>query len=249
MKEQTEEGTNLNEGPVFLPQTEPERSIKIPRFFWGMIAGVLILAVGFFGIRKFFTYSSTEVNTKIVMTAIESCGEMTTLRSYFEAVADKKDDKWFGRWRKFVIIFTGMVDVGFDMTRAKAEVFEAEKRIEITLPHCTVQRVWVNHESGDKRGIRVYDEQRGLFSANFTLEEQNEIVAKALEDIRAKASIDWDMILRAEDNAANLYKNFLKAFNYDVNVTFTNDESKLSTPPDLRSDRMKGGGAFVVHTQ
>ena len=57
------------------------------------------------------------------------------------------------------------------------------------------------------------------------------------------------MILRAEDNAANLYKNFLKSFNYEVNVTFTNDEERLSTPSDVRSDRMKGGGAFIVHTR
>lgn len=223
-------------------------STKHKKIICAVIAGVIILITGYAVFRSLLMYSSTQVNMKIIATAIESCAEMTTLRSYFEAVADRQDDKWFGRWRKFVIIFTGMVDVGFDMSKARAEIFEQEKRIEITLPHCKVQRVWVNHESSDK-GIRVYDQQGGWFSANFTLEEQNELLSNALEDIRAKASIDWDMILRAEDNAANLYKNFLKSFNYEVNVTFTNDESRLSAPPDVRSDRMKGGGAFIVHTR
>ncbi|MBQ3397142.1 MAG: DUF4230 domain-containing protein [Synergistaceae bacterium] len=221
---------------------------KHKKIICAVIAGVIILITGYAVLRSLLMYSGTQVNMKIIATAIESCAEMTTLRSYFEAVADRQDDKWFGRWRKFVIIFTGMVDVGFDMSKARAEIFEQEKRIEITLPHCKVQRVWVNHESNDK-GIRVYDQQGGWFSANFTLEEQNELLSRALEDIRAKASIDWDMILRAEDNAANLYKNFLKSFNYEVNVTFTNDEERLSAPPDVRSDRMKGGGAFIVHTK
>ena len=221
---------------------------KHRKIICAVIAGVIILITGYAVLRSLLMYSGTQMNMKIIATAIESCAEMTTLRSYFEAVADRQDDKWFGRWRKFVIIFTGMVDVGFDMSKARAEIFEQEKRIEITLPHCKVQRVWVNHESSDK-GIRVYDQQGGWFSANFTLEEQNELLSNALEDIRAKASIDWDMILRAEDNAANLYKNFLKSFNYEVNVTFTNDEERLSAPPDVRSDRMKGGGAFVVHTR
>ena len=105
------------------PQPEPQPKRK-GHFLHGMIfSAVLILAcwIGF----KFWWNSKPvkSVNIGIIRSAIENCGEMTTLRSYFEAVADYKEEGSFGRWRKFAVIFRGTVDCGFDMRRARIEVF------------------------------------------------------------------------------------------------------------------------------
>ena len=44
-----------------------------------------------------------------------------------------------------------------------------------------------------------------------------------------------------------LYMDFLKSFNYDVKVVFTDDNSELSVPAGNRADTMKGGGVLIVH--
>ena len=230
------------------PRPEPQPKRK-GHFLRGMIfALVLILScwIGF----KFWGNSKPvkSVNIGIIRSAIENCGEMTTLRSYFEAVADHNEDASFGRWRKFAVIFRGTVDCGFDMRRARIEVFEDKKEAKVNLPHCEIQRVWVNLESGDKGGIKVYDQQGGWFSHVFTIEEQNAIISDSLKNIRQRAYDEWDIVRHAEDNAAKLYKSFLAPFNYDVSVIFTDDESKLGIPEDSRADTMKGGGALIVHT-
>ena len=164
-------------------------------------------------------------------------------------MADREEKSWLlGRSRKFAIIFRGTVDCGFDMRRARITVFEGKKRVEVNFAHCEIQRVWLNLESGDRAGIKVYDQQAGIFAPNLTLDEQNEVVAASLQKIRQKAYQDWDVILKAEDNAVKLYKSFLALFNYTVSVVFTDDDSKLGVPSDERSDTMKGGGALIIHT-
>ena len=84
--------------------------------------------------------------------------------------------------------------------------------------HCEIQRVWLNLESGDRAGIKVYDQQAGIFAPNLTLDEQNEVVAESLQKIRQKAYQDWDVILKA------------------------------GVPSDERSDTMNGGGALIIYT-
>ena len=104
-------------------------------------------------------------------------------------MADREEKSWLlGRSRKFAIIFRGTVDCGFDMRRARITVFKCEKRVEVNLPHCEIQRVWLNLESGDRAGI---------FAPNLTLDEQNEVVAASLQKIRQKAYQNWDVILKA----------------------------------------------------
>ena len=139
--------------------------------------------------------------------------------------------------KKFAVIFGGTVDCGFDMRKAKAEVFEEERRIEITLPHCRVLRPNI-----DVKSIRVYDEK-----GRVSLTLQNEIIASSTEKIEQRAADEWNVLVRAEDNAVKLYKDFLKSFNYDVKVVFTDDNSELSVPTGNRADTMKGGGVLIVH--
>ena len=227
-----------------------EIRVKRSGYFWhGVITAIIIIAAGYFGVRFMMrSLYSRNMGLGVVQSAIENCGEMTTLRAYFEAIADSDEKGIFMTWRKFAIIFRGTVDCGFDMRKARVELFEAEKRVEVNLPHCQIQRVWINLESGDKGGIKVYDQQGGWFASPLTLEEQNEIVSKSLKSIRERAYDEWDIILRAEENAAKLYKNFLAPFNYNVSVIFTDDESKLGVPDNMRADTMKGGGALIVHT-
>ena len=201
--------------------------------------------------------SGVTIGSSVVVKALESCGEMTTLKSYFESVADmnKENDTLLGgmisipgTWRKFIVIFQGIADCGFDMRRAKAEIFENAKRIEITLPHAKILRVWIDLENNAETGrknIRVHSQDGGWFSQNLTLEEQNAVVSEALKNIRQKAESEWDILSKAEDNAASFYKNFLGSLGYEISVIFTDDEEKLNVPAGVKADTMKGGGVVI----
>ncbi len=225
----------------------------------GAVAAMAVLIWMFSSFHSLFQVTQS-TNIDIIITAVEACGEMTTHRAYFETVADKKEDGWFGRWRRFVIIFGGTVDCGFDMRKAKVDIFDEDdknedgtkkRRIVVTLPHCRVLRTHVDLEKDDKTGkssIRIYDQDGGLFSKTLTLEEQNEVVAEALEKLREKAVRDWQALQAAEKNAIELYQNFLRPFNCDVSVIFTNDPKKLAAPSGSNVRSSKNGGVLVLHT-
>lgn len=218
---------------------------------------ILVIMALSWAVYYLVKHPRTTTNFSIVMSAIESCAEMTTLKTYFESVADMNQDNDTifgvsipGTWRKFIIIFSGIADCGFDMRRAKAEIFEARRRIEITLPHAEILRVWIdleNNDSSERKSLRVHSQDGGWFSKTLTIEEQNTFVSKALKNIREKAKTDWRILLEAEKNASSFYKNFLGSLGYEVAVFFTNDPEKLNVPSGVKADTMKGGGVVVFH--
>lgn len=232
---------------------------KLIIFGMGIIS-VLVVLVGILWSTHSLFVVNDITNIDVIVTAVEACGEVTTYRAYFESVADKKEDGWFGRWRQFVIIFGGTVDCGFEMQKAKIDIFdekvndsnEKKRKVIVTLPHCKVLRTHVdleNDKKNSKKAIRIYDQQGGWFSSALTLEEQNEVVAEALKQIRNKAIGDWNVIGAAEKNAREMYKRFLEPFNCEVVVRFTNNPKELSVPSGNNFRHSKSGGVIVFHDQ
>lgn len=219
-----------------------------------IIAGVIVivLLLGYTSVKSFLAKTST-TNIDIVA-AFESCGEMTTYRAFFETVADKKEDGWFGRWRKFIVIFNGTLECGFDFQKANLEkisdpVDGKKGKINIYLPHCEVLGVNVlfeNDERTGKKGMRIYDQQGGWFSAALTLEDQNEVVKEALKTVREKAVTEWKILRTAENNAVKLMKEFFAPLGYEVNITITSDVRLLRQPEKEQS--AKAGGVSEIHT-
>ena len=228
----------------------------------GVVVALAVLVWMFASVTSLFQVNDI-TNIDVIITAVEACGEVTTHRAYFESVADRKEDGWFGRWRQFVIIFGGTVDCGFDMQKAKIDIFEGKnennnnnnekkRKIIVTLPHCKVLRIHVdleNNNETDKKSIRIYDQKGGLFSSSLTLEEQNEVVSEALKQIRKKAVSDWNVLQAAEKNAIELYEKFLKPFNCEVIVRFTDNEQELAAPLGNNVRTSKSGGILVLHDE
>ena len=213
---------------------------------------VIVILLGYTSAKYFFVKTST---TNIdILAAFESCGEMTTYRAFFETVADKKEDGWFGRWRKFIVIFNGTIECGFDFKKANLETISnpadgKKGKINIYLPHCEILGVNVlfeNDERTGKKGMRIYDQQGGWFSAALTLEDQNEVVKEALKTVREKAVTEWKILRTAENNAVKLMKEFFAPLGYEVNITITNDVKKLRQPEKEQS--IKAGGITEIHT-
>ncbi|MBQ7155130.1 MAG: DUF4230 domain-containing protein [Synergistaceae bacterium] len=231
---------------LFVDPGLPER----PDHFWhGVVAATVLIFMGWLCTKFMFEITNAGgVNLSMIRSAIENCGEVISTRSFFESVADSRENSRAGRSRNFLIIFDGTVECGFDVRKLRAEVFEAERRVEITLPHCVIQRVGVNFERGNKSGFKVYDLQEGRGSTkSITPAEQNKLISSSLNSVRKRAREDWGITSMVEENAAKLYRNFLSPFNYSVDVKFTNDAGKLGVPKGTSADIMKGGGALIVH--
>ena len=139
------------------------------------VTGVFSLFGAAGGLFSGLGQPKVKANLNTVITAMKACAELTTYRTYFEAVEDHKEEsKIPGRSRKILMIFGGTVDYGLDMSRVKMEIFEAEKKINIILPHCKIQRVYLEHEeSRDIRSVRVYHEETGALVSHFDAGEQN----------------------------------------------------------------------------
>ena len=188
-------------------------------------------------------------NLDAVITAAQACGELTTYKAYFEAVADHEEDsKIPGMSRKILIIFGGTVDCGLDMRRANIEIFSEDKKITITLPHCVIQRVHVEHESDDKQSVRVYDEKVGMFASHFSADEQNIIINRAATRIRRKTETSSNILTQAEKSARDLFINFLRPLGYKTTVEFTDDPVRLKPSEDGERIPMNSGGVIIVHS-
>ena len=224
-----------------------------------LCAGILAAVLGVWGIFSMFG-SAGELfsrlaqprisdNLNTVVTAVKACGELTTYKAYFEAVADHKEESRIpGRSRKILIIFGGTVDCGLDMKRANMEIFEAEKKINIILPHCIIQRVYVEHEeSRDIPSVRVYHEEVGTLVSHFSAGEQNKILGQAVRRIREKHQSGTDILLQAEKSARDLFTNFLSPFGYKTTVEFTDDPERLKPSDSGERIQMNSGGIIIVH--
>ena len=104
------------------------------------------------------------------------------------------------------LLLSAVVLVQFCFLLPKIFKLLAGVLVEVNLLHCEIQRVWLNLESGDRAGIKVYDQQAGIFAPNLTLDEQNEVVAESLQKIKQKAYHDWDVILKVEKRSYPLRK-------------------------------------------
>lgn len=213
------------------------------------VTGVFSLFGSAGGLFRGWGQPRISANLNTVVTAVKACGELTTYKAYFEAVADHKEESRIpGRSRKILIIFGGTVDCGLDMKRANMEIFEAEKKINIILPHCIIQRVYVEHEeSRDITSVRVYHEEVGTLVSHFSAGEQNKILGQAVTRIREKHESGTDILLQAEKSARDLFTNFLSPFGYKVTVEFTDDPERLKPSDSGERIQMNSGGIIIIH--
>ena len=226
-------------------------AVKAIVFVIGLVAVLVTIFWRSPSVSSWFTSQPNfSSDISVVVTAVQACGELTTYKSYFEAIAEKVEpSNWPGKTRKILMVYGGTVDCGIDMRRANAEIFEAERRIRIVLPHCTVQRVYVAHDqSSDIKPVRVYHEEVGTLASHFNAGEQSDILNEATTRIRYESTKNAGILLQAEKSARDLFINFLTPLGYKVEVEFTDDEEKLKPSSDGERLSMGNGGVLVVHS-
>ena len=216
-------------------------------FLRGMLTGAAIVIALWICVNFWRVPSGQDTaSLDVLKSAIEKCGELTKFRLYFESLADYRQSGRTGRPENFAVMVNGRVEGGFDMSKARVEVFESERRIEVTLPHGRIERTLVNLAKGGGGGFRVYNQQGQLGTRTFSAKERSEIISVSMREIRRRASGEWGIVNKMEENASKVYNVMLGALSCDVSVTFTNEPEKLGMPEGVSGDVMKGGGAFIV---
>ena len=182
----------------------------------------------------------------VLKSAVEKCVELTKFSLYFESLADYRQTGRTGKPGNFAVMVNGRVEGGFDMSKARVEVFAEGRRVEVTLPHGRIERTLVNLAKGGGGGLRVYNQQGELGTRTFSAKERSEIISVSMREIRRRASGEWGIVNKMEENASKVYSVMLGALSCDVSVTFTSESGKLGMPEGVSGDVMKGGGAFIV---
>lgn len=216
-------------------------------FLRGMVAGAAMMIALWFGVNFYRVPSGGESERlEVLKSAVEMCVELTKFHSNFESIVDYRPANQRGQPKNVAFMVNGSVESGFDMRKARVEVFTGERRVEVTLPLGRIERTMLHLVKGSNGGVKVYDQRGELSTKAFSAKEQSEMMSSAMRVVRSRASGEWGIVSRAEENAAKVYRVMLGALSCDVRVSFTNEATKLGMPEGVSGDVMNGGGAFIV---
>jgi hypothetical protein len=114
-----------------------------------------------------------------------------------------------GSTKRTLLVITGRVSAGINLTRAQAEVDQAKKLITVTLPAAEIISV-------DVTNVTTYDERAGLWNP-FTTDDRDEIRRR----IRAQlvtAAEQSGILTHANQAAEKALKDFLSRDGYTVEI-------------------------------
>lgn len=169
------------------------------------------------------------VRSSALLTAVKKVNEMVTLRSYFQHVIEdtqKTDLIIMSSDSKLLMVCKGEIICHFDMSKAKINLNEENKHVNIKMYNCELQTII------DTKNVRVYDSTRGVFDFiadtltfknTYDFNNVRDILEKERPAITEEAKNEWHLIEKAKDNARQILKNLVNTFGYTAEVSFNDD--------------------------
>lgn len=168
-----------------------------------------------------------------VMKAIESAGELTTTKYYYQSIERYEDHKEvFGKKLPFtteesLYTYDGVINAGVDISKSKCSVDEASKKIEIKLPKPQI----LSHEI-DQNSFKFYDVKDAVFNETdldkFT--GQTAVLKEAKEEELLKDDEFNETVI---SNAETTLKGFLtfsqEMKDYDVIFSIDEDDNSATS--------------------
>ena len=106
-----------------------------------------------------------EVTSDIVKEQLVSVKELTTLKyRYTNVVSFENDNEFYGMkipftTKKFIISYDGEVSAGIDLDKAKVDINDEKKAINISLPQAKI----LSHQI-DEDSLTIFDEKESIFN-------------------------------------------------------------------------------------
>ena len=139
---------------------------KAKKIILGLLALIVIIfASYFFGMKNKLSKSETKVSSEIIKNQILSVKELTTLKYKYTNVGSfENQQEFYGikmpfTQKKFIISYDGEVNAGINLDEAQVSLNEADKKINIQVPHAQI----LNHVI-DEDSLTIFDEKNSIFN-------------------------------------------------------------------------------------
>lgn len=139
---------------------------KAKKMFFGLLALIVIIFGSYFiGMKGGLLKTETKVSSDIIKNQILSVEELTTLKYKYTNVGSfENQQEFYGMklpftQKKFIISYDGEVNAGINLEEAKVSLNEADKKINIQIPHAVI----LNHVI-DEDSLTIFDEKNSIFN-------------------------------------------------------------------------------------
>lgn len=139
---------------------------KAKKMFFGLLALIVIIFGSYFiGMKGGLLKTETKVSSDIIKNQILSVKELTTLKYKYTNVGSfENQQEFYGMklpftQKKFIISYDGEVNAGINLEEAKVSLNEADKKINIQIPHAVI----LNHVI-DEDSLTIFDEKNSIFN-------------------------------------------------------------------------------------
>ena len=173
---------------------------------------VVVVLVAAFAIRNltFLTRSSAPVVThEVVVERLREVAKLVASELTLRDVITYEQSR-LGSTKRTLLVATGRVSAGINLTRAVVNIDQAKRVIIVTLPPAEIIGV-------DVTNVTTYDERAGLWNP-FTTDDRDEIRRR----IRAQlvtAAQQSGILAHANQSAESALRNFLARDGYTVQIT------------------------------
>lgn len=168
-------------------------------------------------------------NTPIVryhtlVSAIHKVNELVAVRSYFQEVIDYTHPTSVISNSRILMVVQGEIVCRFDMSKARINVREEDKRAYITMPECEFK------DHVEARESYVYDATRGVFDFvadifrsddRFDPNDVARIIKLKMPEHIEKIKAKMKLADKAKENAREALENLTATFGYTSTISFS----------------------------
>lgn len=194
------------------------------KVFGFLIAIILVLALGAYIISNLKSKEKISISSETVESSLKEAKELTTLKYNYKNVASYENSQEFHgitlpfTTKKFLYTYQGEINAGVDLDKARVDVNEASKIINVTLPQASI----LSHDI-DENSVMVYDEKNSIFNP-LKLEDYSDF-RKEEEAKVEKEAIDKGLLEEAKEKSEKAVKEILDinpiiSKEYTINIKF-----------------------------
>ena len=154
-----------------------------------LIIAIILIGGTIYVKNNFVPKEEVAISSETVEASIKEAKELTTLKYHYKNIASYESSQEFQGFKlpfttkSFLYTYSGIINAGVDLDKAKISVDTEAKEIDVSLPMAKV----LSHDI-DEDSIMVYDEKNSIFNpleledySTFRKEEESKVEKEAIE--------------------------------------------------------------------
>ena len=175
----------------------------------GVVVVVLVAAVAVRNLRFLTSRSAPVVTHEVVVERLREVAKLVASELTLRDVVTFEQTR-LGSTKRTLLVVTGRVSAGINLTRAEVNIDQAKRVIVVTLPPAEIISV-------DVTNMTTYDERAGLWNP-FTTDDRDEIRRRIRAQLVTAAG-QSGILAHANQSAESALRNFLTRDGYTVQIT------------------------------